>query len=146
MPQEARDIALARWHARAAAVAAGVSSWFESAMARPDFQAVVFPLLRAVIGALEAAGGFEPSLDGRGGAASAASGDRMEARALVLIQAALPRGWSLLTNAHVVALDGRHPGHHAACKWECDFVALDESGTAVALFEVCEGHLSMRWE
>ena len=60
----------------------------------------------------------------------------MEARAAALVAAQLPEGWTLLVNAHVVALDGRHPGHAAACKWEADLVALDGTGRVVAIFEV----------
>jgi len=136
VPQEARDVAVGRLREREVYVERGLERWFQGAMARPDFGGVVLPLLRCVLGPLDAAGGFVPPVDTRGAASSAANGDRMEARALALVSAQLPPGWSLLSNAHVVALDGRHPGHHAACKWEVDLVALDETGTAVAMFEV----------
>lgn len=135
VPDAAREVAAERANARIAVVPLGLEAWLDAAAARPDFWGVVFPLLRHVLGPLEAAGGFEPSTDGRGGAVSAANGERMEARAEALVAAQLPPGWSLLSKGHVVALDGRHPNHSAACKWEVDLLALDATGTAVALFE-----------
>lgn len=136
MPLDARDIAASRLAERQASVTRGLAAWFDAALARPDFDGVVLPLLRAAVPPLDASGGWQPEDSGRGGPDSAARGEQTEAAAGGLVRAALPPGWRLLLNAHVVALDGRHPGHHAACKWEADCVALDEGGTAVALFEV----------
>jgi hypothetical protein len=135
VPQKARDVAVARLRDREATVARGLRAWFDECAARPEFGAVVLPLLRLVVGALEGAG-LEAAADVRGSGGSAANGEAMEARTLALVEAQLPAGWSLLSKGHVVALDGRHPGHAARCKWEVDVVALDDSGTAVALFEV----------
>lgn len=135
VPQEARDVAVARLREREANVARGLRAWFDAAAARPDFEGVVLPLLRAVLAPLEASG-LDATQDARGGPGSATNGDLMEARTLAAVGAQLPPGWRLLPKAHVVALDGRHPGHAAACKWEADLVALDETGTAVAIFEV----------
>jgi hypothetical protein len=136
VPQKARDIAAARLREREGHVTTGLAAYLAAVPARADFPGVIFPLLRHVLGPLEASGGYESQADSRGSPLSAANGDRMEARALALVAAQLPPGWSVLPNAHVVALDGRHPNHHAACKWEVDFVVLDERGTAVAMFEV----------
>ncbi|KAI8473737.1 MAG: hypothetical protein J3K34DRAFT_164680 [Monoraphidium minutum] len=134
VPRAARDVAAARLAERETRVGSGLRSWFDAAAVRPDFVPVVLPLLRMVLGALEGVG-LDTTADTRGSPGSAASGDAMEAATMALVEAQLPAGWSLLSKAHVVALDGRHPGHAAACKWEVDLVALDESGTAVAIFE-----------
>lgn len=134
VPLEAREIACARLASREASVAKGLDQWLVRCMTREDFYTVVLPLMRHVMAPLER-DGFEAAVETRGGVSSAANGDAMEQRVLSLVEGKLPAGWTLLSNAHIVALDGRHPGHHAACKWEVDLIALDETGTAVAIFE-----------